>query len=218
MSEPSQKQKKEKRGCGCLVVLLSTCFLVVIILTWCAWSLRWFVEPVVSETFEAGDSGWLVMGDAQGESDQPTYEVEGGNPGAYMSAVDDAVGGVWYWAAPELFREAVATSWAEKGSSRAVLRFDLKQSSLENPFDAPDVILEGAGLELHFQHENPPGLDWTSFRVPLRPSAGWVRKTGGKPATKEELAAVLGELEKLWIRGEFRTGNDSGGIDNIVIR
>lgn len=215
MVEPTGEKRK---GCGCaMVVLFASCSLIVI-LAFCFWYFRWLSPTIVSEDFETGDTGWLVMGDAQGDSDKPTYETEGGNPGAHMSAIDNAVGGVWYWSAPDSFLNELARNWKTNGSSRAQLTFDLKQSALDEPFDAPDVILGSGDFEIHFMHAKHPGLDWTRFRVPLKVEAGWINSTSKEPATVEEMERVMNGLDKLWIRGEFRTGNDTGGIDNISIR
>ena len=204
-----------KKGCGCVVAIL--CFLLLIIFVF-VFYFRLHVPVLVEETFEGGDTGWIVVGDAQRESDKPTYKTEGGNPGAYMSAVDNAVGGVWFWSAPEPFRRQLTSTWKEKGSLRSVLMFDLKQSDITEPFDDKDVILGSGDLELHFFHDLDPGTDWTNYRVPLSPDKGWINGATGEPATREEMTKVISQLEKLWIRGEFRTGEDTGGIDNIRVR
>lgn len=215
MVEPTGEKRK---GCSCAMVVLFVSCSLIAILAFCVWQFRWLSPTIVKEDFEAGDTGWLVVGDAQGESDKPTYETEGGNPGAHMSAVDNAVGGVWYWSAPDSFMEELAKNWEANGSTRARLSFDLKQSALDKPFEAPDVILGAGDFEVHFAHENPPGLDWTHFTVPLNADAGWINSSSKEPATPEEIAKVMDGIDKLWIRGEFRTGDDTGGIDNISIR
>ncbi len=132
------------------------------------------------------------MGDAQGESNKPTYEN---------------------------FLQQVSAAWESNGTLRARLGFDLKQSikGNPNPFSSKDVILSNGNMEIYFNHAKPPGSDWTSFRVPLNPS-GWLNSATEELVTEEEMNAVLSQLNKLWIRGEFQTGDDSGGIDNISIR
>ena len=215
MSEPNTKNKG---GCGCLVAIIFFILSIVIILIFGIYFFRWFAAPIVEETFEAGDTGWLVMGDAQGDSDKPTHESEGGNPGAHMMAVDDAVGGIWYWAAPEEFLQQLTSAWDTRGSLRTKLCFDLKQNIQTNPFEAKDIILSNGETEVHISLAQPPGLEWTSYRVPLDPSAGWLNSATKAPVTEEEMHSVLNQLNKLWIRGEFQTGPDTGGIDNIAIR
>ncbi len=210
-------ETKSKFGCGCIVAIGACLSIILVIIFVFVFYLRLHAPVLVEETFEGGDTGWIVVGDAQGDSDKPTYMKEGGNPGAHMSAVDDAVGGVWFWSAPDTFLSQLRKSWKESGSMRAVLTFDLKQSDLSDPFEDKDLVLGAGDLELHFRHESPPGLDWTSFRVPLNP-ADWINPSTEKAATEEEMTQVFSELDRLWIRGEFRTGDDVGGIDNIRIR
>lgn len=217
-SDSSRERKAGRFSCGCWFSLACLgVFAVVLFL--CISHFRIFDAPLAVENFDSEENGWLVMGDAQGDSNQPTWQESGGNPGGYMEAVDDAVGGVWYWAAPESFRQTVSQAWkAEGGRSRAVLTFDLRQSDRKNPFEKEDVIISDGDLTLSYLHNSPPELNWTSYQVPLAVTAGWKNEATGEPASDEEMTEVLQNLEKLWIRGEFRTGPDTGGLDNVVVR
>lgn len=210
-------EQKSRKGCGCLFAILACLFFPTVIFLIAVFYFRLAAPVLVEETFEAGDTGWLVVGDAQGESDKPTYQEEGGNPGAYMSAVDNAVGGVWFWSAPESFLATLQDSWTDRGSLRAWLLFDLMQSDTSEPFEDKDVLLGAGDLELHYRHAKPPGTEWTPYRIPLRPEK-WINPATDAPATPEEMNQVLSGLDRLWIRGEFRTGPDTGGIDNIRVR
>jgi len=218
MSEPEAETEK-KKGCGCFVPVFLFICSIILVLIYGLYFLRWFANPMVEETIESGDTGWLVIGDAQRESNKPTHRPEGGNPGAHMMAVDDAVGGVWYWAAPEEFLQTLTSAWATQGTLDAKLSFDLKQSiqGNPNPFDSSDIILSNGKTEVYFMHARQPGSDWTSFRVPLDPSK-WRHSETDEAVSEEEMNAVLSQLNKLWIRGEFHTGKDNGGIDNVSIR
>lgn len=167
------------------------------------------------ETFDGGAAGWAVAGDAQKDLGEPVLRREGGAPGAHLEAVDDTVGGVWYWVAPEAFLQVFAS--IAKRRPQAKLVFDLKVSDASAPFDDSDVILTGAGHELEFDTAENPGLEWTSYEVPLN-GDGWRHKNEGRPATHDELRAAIEGLESLWIRGEFQTGPDVGWIDNVGIR
>ena len=57
----------------------------------------------VASYFDQNDEEWKVIGDAQGGSVNPNYNDKEGNPAGYISANDNAAGGVWYWSAPEKF-------------------------------------------------------------------------------------------------------------------
>ena len=96
-----------------------------------------------------------------------------------------------------------------------VLKFSLKQSGTTNQFDADDLILEGGGLILHCDTENNPGIDWTKYRVSLNASK-WLKEDDTVPTTAE-MKNVLKNLSRLWIRGEYISGGEKGGLDNVAI-
>lgn len=61
-----------------------------------------------------------------------------------------------------------------------------------------------------------PGTNWTSYQVSLAPGEWTNLETGAQP-TATELEAALADLDALLIRGEYRTGSDTGGIDNVEL-
>ena len=160
-------------------------------------------------SFNKNTQGWKIQGDAQGNSVEPTYESTGGNPGGYISATDDVSGGVWYFSAPKKFMDRLKNKYGK------VLKFSLKQSGTTNQFDADDLILEGGGLILHYDTENNPGIDWTKYRVSLNASK-WLKEDDTVPTTAE-MKNVLKNLSRLWIRGEYISGGEKGGLDNVAI-
>ncbi|MGH7453962.1 MAG: laminin B domain-containing protein, partial [bacterium] len=165
----------------------------------------------ITSFFDSGNEGWVVAGDAQGGSVTPDYFASGGNPGGYISARDDVTGGVWYWQAPAKFLGNVSCSYG------GVLSFDLRQSSTTSQFNAADIILQSSGLTLVFNTPNNPGTAWTSYSILLSETAGWRKTTlTGPPPTQTEMMAVLSSLQKLQIRGEYRSGADRGDLDNVV--
>ena len=170
------------------------------------------LSAIIRSRFDTGIEGWTVSGDAQGPSALPDYQSTGGNPGGNISAVDDTVGGVWYWNAPGNFLGNRVKSYQKK------LSFDLKQSSTNSQFDDEDLILEGDGVMLVYDLSANPGTGWTSYQVQLSESAGWKEgKLTGPAPSPETFKRVLGKLEKLWIRGEFVTGHDVGELDNVIL-
>ncbi|HEX5151343.1 MAG TPA: laminin B domain-containing protein [Parafilimonas sp.] len=160
-------------------------------------------------SFNKNTQGWKIQGDAQGSSVEPTYESTGGNPGGYIAATDDVTGGVWYFSAPANFLDNLKNKYGK------VLKFNLKQSSTSSQFDADDIILEGGGMILHYDTDNNPGITWTKYRVSLR-SSNWLKEDDTAPTAKE-MKAVLKNITRLWIRGEYRSGADIGGLDNVAI-
>ncbi|OQC35900.1 MAG: Laminin B (Domain IV) [Bacteroidetes bacterium ADurb.Bin041] len=166
----------------------------------------------ICSSFDIDDEGWKVVGDVKNALAIPDYHNTDGNPGGYLSATDETTGGVWYWSAPEKFLGSKKAAFNKK------LQFDLKQSDLNNQFEAADVILESKDLTLVFKFSSHPNTTWTSFSVILSPEAGWKKNTiDGQPASKEDLTKVLSSLTSLKIRGEFITGPDVGSIDNVCL-
>jgi hypothetical protein len=167
--------------------------------------------PIVS-TFDTDADGWTVYGDAQGSSVLPTYQATGGNPGGHISATDDVAGGVWYWKASPKFSGNAVLAYG------SALSFDLKQSGLNDQFNATDVVLVGGGFTLVYDTPDNPGLTWTRYLVPLTAGEGWKKDTlTGTVATTEDMQTTLAYLEEIRIRGEFIGGPDTGGLDNVVL-
>jgi len=164
----------------------------------------------VESTFDDGPEGWAIVGDAQDGSAAPTHNSEGGDPGGHLSANDDVTGGVWYWAAPDRYLGEKADY--EGGT----LSLSLRQSATDSQFDAPDVVVAAGATELTYDFDSPPGTDWATDEVSLS-AEGWTNSETGDPATDAELQTVLANLERLWIRGEYRTGSDTGWIDTVVL-
>lgn len=165
-----------------------------------------------SSHFDAGDEGWRIVGDAENASGLPEYQPTGGNPGGQLSAKDDAIGGVWYWAAPASYLGNQAEAYG------GTLRFQLKQSSTDQQFDDRDLILEGAGKKLVLDLPNNPGTDWTSYTVSLREGSFKLETLEGQLASADDLRSVLADLKALWIRGEFVDGADTGALDNVSLQ
>jgi hypothetical protein len=167
-------------------------------------------------TFDFDHENWRIMGDVAGDT-IADFIPNGGNPGGYVQAIDQVVGGTMYWQAPEKFLGDVSCAYGQ------ALNFDLVQSRLTSQFDWEDVILKGAGLTLVFDTPYNPDTSWTSYSVPLLETAGWVKDStingviSGDPPTMAEMQAVLASLTELRIRAEYVSGADTDGLDNVVL-
>ena len=168
-------------------------------------------SEVVSE-FDNGPEGWTATGDTQTGS--VAWQATGGNPGGHVVADDSVAGGVWYWNASEDFLGD------KSGFLDETLEYDLNVSSTDSQFNAKDVILEGGGTTLEYDHGDQsthPGTDWTEYEVVLNASDdGWENETGDTP-TRSEFDSVLSSLSSLEIRGEYKSGPDTGRLDNVVL-
>ncbi len=163
---------------------------------------------IATSTFDVDRDGWTVFGDSPAI---PNWVAAGGNPGGYIEAIDDISGGVWYWQAPVQYLGDVSTAFG------GILSYDLRQSDISSPFGNDDVILSNGSTSIVLDHSHP-GTQWTSYIVQLDSTSDWRLGTESGPvATDEDILAVLGDLQSLRIRGEYRVGSDFGGLDNVIL-
>jgi hypothetical protein len=166
-------------------------------------------QPVVSR-FLANDEGWTAVGDGI-----LYYAPAGGNPGTtgYIFIVDRAEGDNFYFNAPARFRGNKAGAFGRN------LNFDLTWSETEasDYKDAPDIIITGAGITITTQLPEVPSTSWTRYSIPLDTRGGWARSDSGAAATATEILNVLGNITQFRIRGEFRSGPERGGLDNVEL-
>lgn len=177
-------------------------------------------EPVdrIESAFDEDADGWLIS--KNGGSDHPIYRESGGNPGSHISDEENQGGVAWYYQAPLKFlgdREAFYGG---------TLSFDLRQAQTDQQFDAEpveggDVLLASGEKKLVYEFRGPdasPGEEWTTFGAPLTADAIWIDVTSEEPlATEETFRAVLRDLEILRIRGEYRSGDDTSYLDNVIL-
>lgn len=167
-----------------------------------------FVGARVQSTFDAGIDGWSFIADVK----EFLWVDTGGNPGGYLEAVDYATGQIWYFVASQKF---LGDKSAYSGGT---LQFDLKQSGTWSQFDADDVVLTGGGLTIALDTLDNPGVDWTHYAVAFDTTTDWrIDTRTGSVATQAQIDTVLGNLASLQIRGEFISGSDTGGLDNVVM-
>ena len=142
----------------------------------------------------------------------PVLQSTGGRSGAYISNVDEAAGETWYFQAPATVLSQLAH--AEGGR----LEYSLKQSSAAaEAFPDDDVVIVGPAGRLSYRFDNAPGTAWTDFSVQLSASANW-RWNWNARATEEQIRSVLSRALRFEIRGEYVTGDDTGGMDTFVLR
>jgi uncharacterized repeat protein (TIGR01451 family) len=165
-------------------------------------------SAAITSVFDANNEGWQTFGDAT--SPTATFQATGGNPGGRVCATDARQGIFWYFQAPAKFLGNVSSAY------NRTLSFDLRQSATDSPSAADDIILIGGGLTLVFNTPNDPGTDWTSYTVSLN-EAGWRNTATNQPATQSEMLQTLSALTALRIRGEYRSGPDTGCLDNVVL-
>jgi hypothetical protein len=168
------------------------------------------VLPIVS-SFDTSDEGWLARGDTSGLAYATVYSPTDGNPGGCIRA-SDAGTDVWYFVAPLRFLGDVGSAYGLE------LRWDLRQGATDSQIEAPDVVLTGESLSLVVDAGPSPGSAWTSYKVRLDATGGWrVGALNGPTATETQIRSVLSALNEFRIRGEFRSGDDTEWLDNVIL-
>ena len=167
------------------------------------------MEPLVLKAYDdfvVSAEGWTITGDPSVTA--VTHSVTGGHPDGAISSTDTGTG-TWFFTAPDKY---LGDASALAGG---VLRFDLKVTLVDNPYEQTDVQLTNAALTLVFDCTPEPGTTWQTFTVPLS-APGWkVGTRTGPAATAEQFSSVLSNLTRLRIRGEFNDGDDTGWLDNV---
>lgn len=165
-------------------------------------------RTLIAHDFSTSAEGWSIAGDTGAVP--PAFHADGGHPGGYISNEDEAVGETWYFRAPDGVLQQLALAGG------GTLRYSLKQSSADAGFVDDDVVISGPGGRLSFRFGTAPGTEWTEFSVELSAAAGW-RWNWNQPATAEQMRGVLTKPTSLEIRGEYRTGDDVGGLDSVTL-
>jgi hypothetical protein len=176
--------------------------------------------PLASSSFDVDTEGWVVEDFPVALGDPPvslmtysaSYETSGGNPGGFIRREDPS--GNWFWfSAPSAF---LGDKSAGLGGA---ISLDMRVSPAPMPIGPifPMVILVGGGTTL-FAITEPPGSGFTSFEVFLTPCSWKVGNYSTGPlASSSQLLAVLGDLDALYISGDWVDGTETADLDNVRI-
>jgi hypothetical protein len=159
---------------------------------------------LIAEDFNntaAGANGWTAI-DAATNDYHAGYSATGGNPGGYLVGFeDDPLGGTGYWIAPSKFLGNLS------GYAGGTLSYDLKVFSGTDYFSDVDVILTGNGKSASWTSNiNPVGDGWVNFKVQLN-----------QANFGSDLASILSDMTEIQIRGEFISGAEQEGLDNVKL-
>jgi len=188
-------------------------------------------DPIpVESTFEKTTEGWQVAGDAQGNSAFPNHHTERGTPAPCLEAVDDTVGGVWYWVGPTEYTGNKAAYYD------GTLSVSLRQSSLNSQFADVDVAVlseaDGALIYDFGATESHPRTEFTEYEIPVTTGDAWrhvpdattlgaarTQSTYDAADDADEAAfeAVLSDVTALYLRGEYVDGSDTGWLDSVSL-
>jgi hypothetical protein len=171
---------------------------------------------LAQSTFDSDADGWTVVDRTintfQVIDTRPSdFHSTGGNPGGFINILDGA--GDFYFRAPAKFLGNKSAAYGY------TLQFDLISDLAAAPTTLTySVILIGGGSTNYASLPTIPAANtWTHFSVLLQAGAPWTNAATGLPATAADLTNCLASLQSLDIAGEFATGVDTGGIDNVIL-
>ena len=177
-----------------------------------------YTAQAQTSTFDTNDEGWSIVSFTNLSTDSfgivgtyaAIYNSTGGNPGGFISN-NDPDGGDATFSAPASFlgdrSVAVGTMFS----------YDLIHSGSNN-YNATDLIFQGNGMSLLWEASPDlmPTTTWMNVAVTLAPSAQWHLNThNGALATMSDFQSVFANLTGVFVRGEYTTGGESDGIDNV---
>ena len=159
------------------------------------------------DDFVASAEGWSITGDDVVKTVK--YSSTGGRPNGSISVTEGSTGTLFFTAPSKYLGDASAFYGGE-------LRFDLKADATMGTFFAyADVELTSNQTTLAYDCTPDPTAAWHTYVVPLN-EAGWkVTTINGAAATAAQLKAVLANLTRVRIRGEFTNQNDTSYLDNV---
>ena len=174
-------------------------------------------DVVAKSSFSDSAEAWGLAGVTATPS--PVHRSSGGSPGGYIRVEDgnsDAVPGQtdMYFVAPAKFLGNRRSSYGTD------LSFDLRQSDAgpNQCGDDGDVTLTGAGLTLERNIKKPfEAPSWRHYDVLLRASLWRIDNSGGEPS-RAQMKDVLGSLDEVQIKAEYRCGPEVTGLDSVVLR
>ncbi len=154
----------------------------------------------------AGANGWTAVDHSTGDY-HSQYSATGGKTGGYLQGYEnDPLGGTGYFIAP--------TASAFHGNLSAyaggTLSWDIKVFDGAEYFDDKDIMISGNGktvsLSTHLNPVGAPGDGWFTYSVGL---------TSANFGT--DLATVLSNVSDFELRGEFISGTEVEGLDNVTL-
>jgi hypothetical protein len=139
---------------------------------------------------------------------------DGMPPGAIT--FHDPDNGWSYFSAPAKF---LGNQGAALGGELRFHTRTVNRSGVTGPADEADVVLRGAGLTLAANLLDPAPDAWTPVTVSLSAGAWRVSNTfSGAYASEAQIAAVLADLDALWINAEhFTPVVETIGLDSVLL-
>jgi alkaline phosphatase D len=167
------------------------------------------VNASLSSTFDSGDEGWGVWASDPLDVTNFQWNNTGGNPGGYISAIDGEQAATWWFQSPSVW----AGDWTQYiGGS---IEWDILLMSAPNLvyFENSEIIIDASDTGNYLLGEvdiNPILNQWVHFSIDLIP--GNFTQAGTR-----DFNDIIANVDSILIRGEFITGSDSEGLDNVFV-
>lgn len=167
-------------------------------------------------TFDASDEGWTLI-DPAGNGDYATvlgtfnasWGASAGNPGGGVFATDPSFN-TFFFRAPDAYRGD------NSAAAASTLRFDLKTTHDTWTADTVVVIVGNGGQIIAAPIAQPAIDTWQTYSISLVPASFRQNNAAGGAVSDADFAAILADVEELWLPGEFGDGLvETTTIDNV---
>ncbi|MEO6954016.1 MAG: laminin B domain-containing protein [Polyangia bacterium] len=184
--------------------------LLPLLLVGCGGTLGHPSAPTIRSTFDTDVEGWRIDGFNTDNHDysigQITPVVAIFDPSGAAMREETFYGGTDYFVAPADYLGDLSAY------AHGTLRYTIRDEYVDEPFDAPLVLLDGAGARWRYDGTTTAGLTTTPFLIPFEGNAGWSRLEG----TASFAEALVG-VTALQLRGEFSSEIDRSWIDDVAL-
>jgi len=176
-------------------------------------------NAAISSTFDSDSDGWLAA-DLPGNGDyaapiatfEPTWNAAGGSPGGFISAADPSTN-AYFFQAPAAY---LGNRSEYVGGA---LTFEITTSHNNWEGDRIVVLVGDNGKVVVAPIAQPPVANtWLAYSVPLTASSFLKNNLQGTGVNAAELAAVMGDLEAIYVPAEFATpAIETTGLDSVSL-
>jgi len=160
-----------------------------------------FSTAELTSTFDSSDEGWSILYDAIG-----SWQSSGGNPDGYYRGRDLQTGETYYFVSPGSW----SGDWSQYIGQNLTFDMRMIDTGGRSPVSPrKTVFIEGSnGNTLEWMSTYPLSA-WTKYSVDLSHSAFGVEES--------YFNDIIRDVRELRIRGEWTTGDDIEGLDNVRI-
>ena len=173
----------------------------------------------ISTTFDTGSEGWDII-DVVGVGDYGTvlgtysadWSAVGGNPDGHVSFFDPSNGSFF-------FRAPAAYLGNQSAAIGQTLSFDLFTTDNTFSTDSVVVLVGGAPPRIIVAPIAQPAVGvWQSYTTSLDSAGFRLNNAAGPAVSPGDFASVLGNLQGVYLPGEFAVGQvETTRLDNVAL-